>query len=238
MKIAILSLLFSVFFSCGNNTRTPVIPFIFFIPPGVPQISGVIPITDLPLDINLVPDGQSDRIPYKPEFILKYYVTNTEPNFVGYNLTITSAIPSLADTLAGGSVYAENGIQPSFPHLATESSTELSQQKKRRISNRIPPPGLVPFQHCEIYTFTMRAFFNNGVLSNPSASVSACANPFPGKCPIGSSCNPMNCSTSTCSASEKSTCPVGTACNPCLFAGTEGTGCECPVGVSPPGCNP
>lgn len=225
-------------FSCGTNTRTPVIPFIFFIPPGVPQILGIIPITELPIDSSLVIDGQADKIPFKPEFVIKYFVTNTEPNFVGYNLTITSAIPSLADTMSGGSVYTENGIQPSFPHLATEASTEISQLKKRRVSNRIPPPGMVPFQHCEIYTFTMRAYFNNGVLSNPSAPVSACASPYPGKCPVGSSCNPIVCADPNCSAATKQTCPVGTLCNPCLFPASASFGCECPQGSSPPGCNP
>lgn len=211
-------------------------PFIFFTPPGVPQIVGVLPTAEIYLDPSLVIEGQADKTNYKPEFIIKYYVTNVEPNFVGYNLTITSAIPSLTDTL-GGSYYTENGILPSFPHLAIENSTEESQIKKRRIRNRVPPPGMLPFQHCEVYTFTLRAYFSNGVVSNPSTPVSACASLYPNKCPIGSSCNPLSCSNSNCSVTEKSICPVGTNCNPCLY-GDFSSGCECPKGTSPPGCNP
>lgn len=223
---------------CGTNTDTPVIPFIFLVPAGVPQIAGIIPTAEYPIDINLVPDYQADKIPMKPEFIFKYYVTNSEFNFVGYNLSITSATPSLADTLATGSIYMENGILPSFAHLPFEASTELSQMKRRRISNRVPPPGMVPFQHCEMYTFTMRAYLNSGMMSNPSASVSVCASLVPGKCPTDSSCNTTTCRNASCTAAEKTSCPVGTACNPCLITGKEGSGCECPVGTSPPGCNP
>lgn len=222
--------------NCGTNTRTPVIPFLFLTPPGIPQIKGVIPTSEVYLDPSFVIYGQADKVAYKPEFILKYFVTNQEPNFVGYNLTITSAIPTLNDTL-GGSYYTENGVLPSFPHLAIENSTDESQLKKRRIRNRIPAPGLVPFQHCEVYTFTLRAYFNNGVVSNPSIPVSACASLYPNKCPVGSSCNPAICSNNNCSILEKQTCPVGTNCNPCLY-GNFANGCECPQGVSPPGCNP
>jgi hypothetical protein len=235
----VFAIFFLSFFShCGNNTDTPVIPFIFLTPAAVPQIAGIIPTSEYPIDINLIPDYQADTIPFKPEFILKYYVTNSEFNFVGYNLAITSAIPSLADTLNSSGFYLENGILPSFAHLPMEASTELSRMKKRRISNRNPPPGIVPFQHCEMYTFTMRAYLTSGMMSNPSASVSVCASLAPGKCPITSSCNTSTCRNASCSASEKNTCPVGTACNPCLISGKESSGCECPAGTSPPGCNP
>lgn len=224
--------------NCGTNTNTPVIPFIFFAPPGIPQIAGIIPTTEIPIPASLIIDGLGDKAPVKPEFVLKYYVTNTEQNFVGYNLSITSAVPTLADTMAGAAVYTESGILPSFPHLATEANTAKSKIVKRKIANRIPPPGMYPFQHCEVFTFTMRAYLNNGFTSQPSASVAACASPYPYKCPIGSSCNPTACSLSTCTADVKVTCPVGTYCNPCLISGQEGNGCECPAGTSPPGCNP
>ena len=222
--------------NCGNNTNTPVVPLIFFNPPGVPQVAGVIPIYEVPLPDSAVVTGQAEKVPYKPEFVLKYYVTNTEANFVGYNLTITSALPTLADTQLGASVYAENGITPSFPHLAIEASTDADRLKRRKIANRIPPPGIYPFQHCESYTFTLRAVFNNGVISNPSVPVAQCASVYPYKCAVGTSCNPSYCAVATCSASEKKSCPVGTLCNPCKADAM--TGCECASGVSPPGCNP
>jgi hypothetical protein len=232
-------LLFLLFVNtCGSNTNTPVIPFIFFNPPGVPQVAGVIPIYEIPIPSSAVPTGQADKLPYKPQFVLKYFVTNTEQNFVGYNLSITSAQPSLADTQLGASIYAENGITPSFPHTTTEASTDAIREKRRKIANRIPPPGIYPFQHCETYTFTMRAVFNNGVISNPSVPVVGCASVYPGKCPVGTSCNPSYCSVSTCTLAEQKTCSVGTICNPCKVTDFEMTGCECPPGVSPPGCNP
>jgi hypothetical protein len=234
----LLSFIFSLLlFNCGKNTNTPAIPLIFFNPPGIPQVAGIIPIYDVTVDPSLVADNQADKIPYKPEFVIKYYVTNTEQNFAGYNLSITSAVPSLADTQLAGSVYMENGIQPSFPHLAIEASTEATRLVRRRLKNRIPPPGLVPFQHCEIYTFTLRTYFNNGVLSNPSSPVSQCASVYPSKCPVGSSCNPTFCNTSDCSITDKNRCPVGTLCNPCTNS-LANSGCECQAGQAPPGCNP
>ncbi|MCB1143164.1 MAG: hypothetical protein H7A24_10310 [Leptospiraceae bacterium] len=237
--VKFLSLLLALFLvQCGKNTNTPAIPLIFFNPPSVPQIVGVIPIYDYPVESSMVATGQADKIPFKPQFVLKYYVTNTEQNFVGYNLSITSATPSLYDTQLGASIYTENGIVPSFPHLAIEASTEATNLKRRKIANRIPPPGLIPFQHCEVYTFTLRAVFSNGVISNPSFSVSQCASVFPSKCSEGTSCNPTYCATSTCSDAEKVACKVGTLCNPCLYPSLESGGCECPSGVSPPGCNP
>lgn len=235
----ISGILFFLFLHCGSNTSTPVIPFIFFNPPGVPQVAGVIPIYEIPLPPSLVADGQADKVNYKPQFVLKYYVTNTEQNFVGYNLSITSATPSLADTQLGASVYAENGIFPSFPHIAVESSTDSSRIQKRKIENRIPPPGIFPFQHCESYTFTLRAVFTNGVLSNPSVPKATCASVYPSKCPVGTPCNPSACNTSSCTEAQKVSCSVGTLCNPCKLSEAERIGgCECPAGVSPPGCNP
>lgn len=232
--------LFLVFLlnSCGSNTNTPVVPFIFFNPPGVPQISGIIPIYEIPLPSSLVVEGQADKVNFKPQFVLKYYVNNREQNFVGYNLTITSSIPSLADTQLAASIYTENGIQPSFPHTAVEASTEVLNQKRRKIENWIAPPGMFPFQHCEVFTFTLRAVLNNGIISNPSVPIPACASVYPSKCPVGTSCNLADCADSTCSVSQKNACSVGTLCNPCLYPEFEINGCECPAGVSPPGCNP
>jgi hypothetical protein len=223
---------------CGSNTNTPVVPFIFLSGPSVPQIAGIIPIYEETVLSSQVIDGQADKINFKPQFLIKYYVNNREQNFTGYNLSITSAVPSLADTQLGISVYTENGIQPSFPHTAIEASTEESKIKRRKIANRIAPPGVVPFQHCESFTFTLRAVFNSGNISNPSAPIPACASVYPSKCPVGSSCNTTTCANASCTASERKVCSVGTLCNPCNHPDLESSGCECPAGVSPPGCNP
>ncbi|MDX1960428.1 MAG: hypothetical protein SFU98_17800 [Leptospiraceae bacterium] len=238
LRKTIYSFILTFFFSCGVNTSTPSIPFIFFIPPGTPQIVGVIPTSSIPIDPSIFSSLPAEQFPFKPEFIIKYYVTNREQNFIGYNLSITSAIPSLADTQTGAAIYTENGIQPSFPHLATENSTDPTRIKKRKIANRVPAPGVYPFQHCEVYNFTMRAYFNNGVLSGPSVTVPACASLYPSQCTVGTSCNTSICNNASCSVAERQTCFVGTKCNPCLIASAINSGCECPAGTPPPGCNP
>ncbi len=222
------------FFHCGINTDTPTTPFIFLNPINIPQIAGMYPI-DSATSTDFSPVTPTLVSP-KPQFILKYYITNTEQQFVGYNLYITASTPSLAETQLGAA-YLEDGIQPSFPHLVTESSTDSSKIQKKRILNRKPPPGIFPFQKCEVYTFTMRAVFNNGATSNPSAPVYRCASLNPALCEEGTSCNPSACNTSSCTV-DKNSCMVGTLCNPCKVPGKELLGCECPAGTSPPGCNP
>lgn len=228
--------------SCGTNTDTPVVlaPLIFLTNPiNVPQFLGVIPTEEIPTSGPGIADNLGYLNPNRPEYIVKYYVTNTEQQFIGYNLSITSQTPTLIETQAGaaGSVYTENGIQPSFPHLASENSTAKENLKRRKISWRVPPPGIVYFQKCEMYNFTLRAVLSNvPQTSNPSVPVSACASTDPSKCPVGSSCNPTACTDTLCSLSVRATCPVGTLCNPCTIidsaTGKPRAGCECPAGVS------
>ena len=229
------------FISCGINTDTPVVlaPLIFLTNPiNVPQLVGVIPTEEIPTSGPGIADLISSNLnPNRPEYIIKYYVTNTEQQFIGCNLSITSQNPTLSETLAGGgSVYTENGILPSFPHLALENSTAKENLKRRKISWRVPPPGLVYFQKCEMYNFTLRAVLSNvPQTSNPSMAVSACAGTDPSKCPSGSSCNPAACTDPACSVGTRAGCPVGTLCNPCTILDSIGkpkAGCECPEGVS------
>lgn len=240
-KIILASLVF-IFAHCGTNTDTPIVmaPLTFLTNPiNTPQVGGVISTSEY--DIGTAAYISMDQFPLRPEFIIKYFVTNTEQQFIGYNLSITSQTPTVAETQAGvaGSIYTENGIQPSFPHLSTENSTDPANMKRRRINYRIPPPGPLPFQKCEVYRFTLRAVLSNvPQQSNPSFAASACASPNAAKCEIGSSCNPTTCANAACSASDQASCSVGTLCNPCKFASLADRGCECPAGQSPPGCNP
>lgn len=234
--LALLLIAFMNLINCGVNTDTPVIPFIFMNPVGVPQVAGVIPTTEFPV-VNT--QFNIDLSQTKPEFVLKYYVTNTEQQFIGYNLYITASVPSIAETMVGASVYTENGIQPSFAHSPLDASMDKSRIQKRLIANRIPAPGMYPFQKCEIYTFTLRALLNTGLPpSAPSIPVRACASLTPSKCSIGTSCNISACANSACSASDAASCPVGTLCNPCKVPNGDIFGCECRDGESPPGCNP
>ncbi len=227
--------------SCGTNTDTPVVlaPLVFLTNPiNVPQFLGIIPTEEIPTTGSGVGDLIGYINPNRPEYIVKYFVTNTEQQFIGYNLSITAQTPTLIETQAGaaGSVYTENGVQPSFPHLASENSTAKENLKRRKISWRVPPPGIVYFQKCEMYNFTLRAVLSNvPQTSNPSVSISACAGTDPSKCPVGSSCNPSACTDTKCSTTVRATCPVGTLCNPCTILDSGGkpkAGCECPDGVS------
>ncbi|EJO68743.1 LIC11073 family putative lipoprotein [Leptospira kirschneri] len=227
-----------ILFGCGMNTDVAQSPFIFISPVGVPQFLSILAVNEGITDTATKDtDFQSEPNNYKPEFLVRYYVTNAEPQFVGYNLYITTAAPSVAETLTSGNVYLENGVQPSFPHLASEASTSSSKLQTHRVLNQIPPPGVFPFIKCEIYTFTMRALLNSGIFSNPSTPVKMCSSSRPFLCPVGSSCNPAECNNSSCTTAVKQNCPVGTLCNPCTISGSEETGCICPTGVSPPGCN-
>lgn len=241
MKLILIIAFLSICISCGTNTDTPVVlaPLIFLTNPiNVPQFLGVIPTEEIPTTGQGVGDLIGYVNPNRPEYIVKYFVTNTEQQFIGYNLSITSQNPTLAETQGGvsGSIYTENGIQPSFPHLATENSTAKENLKRRKIAWRIPPPGIVYFQKCERYNFTLRAVLSNvPQTSNPSISVSACAGTDPSKCPSGSSCNPSACTDSLCSVTTRAGCLVGTLCNPCTILDLGGkplAGCECPDGIS------
>lgn len=231
-------LLFIIFLgNCGNNTDTPFFPLFFLNPIGSPQVIGVIPGDTFPLPVSNDSVISYEAIPSSPTFTVKYYVTNSEPQFVGYNLYITETDPTLVETRTGSAVYLENGIQPSFKHFVTEASTERAAMVRKHIKYRIPPPGLVPFQKCEIYNFSLRAVLSNGTLSYQSAAVRACASKFPSKCIEGKSCNPPSCNTASCS--DKTACVVGTLCNPCdsTKAIDPDNGCECKDGQFPPGCN-
>ncbi|WP_108974601.1 LIC11073 family putative lipoprotein [Leptospira ryugenii] len=238
----LVALSFLSFFRCGTNTDTPVAPFVFLVPAGVPQILAVIRVNN-----NITDTFQTNLTDFtvnpRPEFLLKYYVTNREPQFVGYNLYITTATPSIIQTISGE--WLEDGVQPSFPHLPFQSSTASQNVITKRIRYQIPPPGTYPFQRCQVYNFTLRSFLNNGIISNPSATVSACAGGYEAEsvntgtpplslCPVGSGCNSATCSVANCSSPLA--CPVGTACNPCLEAGKEALGCPCPSGVKRVGC--
>lgn len=216
----VFSLLFFFVWACGTNTEVSQSPFVFLTPVSTPQI----------FSITAKYDSFDD---HRPEYELKYFVTNQEPQFTGYNLYITFAIPSAGETSTGSNLYLENGVQPSFPQLAVEASTTNSVT--RSIVNFQPYAPVQMFQKCEVYTFTLRALLNTGITSNMSAPVTRCSSIYPDRCNPGMSCNPVACST-TCSAATQSACPVGTVCNPCT-KGNPATGCACPSGETPPGCN-
>ncbi|MDZ4725788.1 MAG: hypothetical protein SH817_06505 [Leptospira sp.] len=240
--IYLIGLSFLSLFQCGTNTDTPVAPFIFLVPAGVPQILTVVAVNN-----NITDNFQTNVTDYtispRPEFLIRYYVTNRESQFLGYNLYVTTATPSIIQTVSGE--WLEDGVQPSFPHLPFQNSTDSRNIITKRIRYQVPPPGTYPFQKCQVYNFTMRAFLANGLISNPSAPVSVCAGGYEAEgagvgiaplslCQVGTGCNSTTCSVANCAS--PASCPVGTACNPCLQAGKEALGCPCPSGVKQIGC--
>ncbi|PNV76467.1 hypothetical protein BES34_002410 [Leptospira inadai serovar Lyme] len=235
-----LSSLILIFYvnTCGTNTEVAQSPFVFITPVSVPQVYSV-QATNPGMDdlFNVVdPLYSINYANYKPNYLLKYYISNLEPQFVGYNLYITSATPSIAETSTGGGLYLENGTQPSFPQLAVQASTKTLTI--HRIKNFIPPPGITSFQKCEVYTFTLRALLNSGVTSNQSTAVSRCSSLQPAtECGSDTSCNPTYCQDPACTPTVQATCSVGTICNPCLYPSLASKGCPCPNGTLPPGCN-
>ncbi|MBM9591887.1 hypothetical protein JWG41_15680 [Leptospira sp. 201903075] len=226
---------FLSFFRCGINTDTPVAPFVFLVPPNVPQLLSVVAVNS-----NITNDYQTDVFNYnldpRPEYIIRYFVTNREPQFLGYNLYITTAFPGVIQTIQGE--WLEDGVQPSFPHLPYEASTESAKIVTKRIRFAVPPPGAEFFQKCQIYNFTLRSMLTGGLISNPSTPVSTCAipnkvNDIQTLCAVGTGCNTTICSNAACTT--PTACALGTACNPCT-KGNNDLACTCPAGASPPGC--
>ncbi|TGN11908.1 LIC11073 family putative lipoprotein [Leptospira ilyithenensis] len=241
--IYLVSFSFLSFFSCGTNTDTPVAPFIFLVPPSVPQILAIVAVNSNITD-NFELDALNFNANPRPEFLVRYYITNREPQFQGYNLYITTATPAIIQTISGE--WLEDGVQPSFPHLPFQNSTDSKNIITKRIRYQIPPPGVYPFQKCQIYNFTLRSFLANGLISNPSASVSNCSGGYEmaaqalgvpplSLCPANTGCN-TNAACAVSGCGTPSACPLGSACNPCLVSGKETLGCPCPSGSKPPGC--
>jgi len=177
-SISGIILVLTGFSACGTNTEVPVYPLLSVIsPPGTPAIISVEPVEVASL---------TDET-YNIEFDLSYYITNSESNFLGYNLYITNqSEPS--DVASSGSPYLPNGVQPSFEHRDTEETTTSTDLIVQRISYQVPPPAPLTFNHCDQYTFRLAAVDIQGVESNQGVPVTACATVQPWLCDISSKC--------------------------------------------------
>lgn len=175
----LLFLFFIFLLQCGTNTNVPVYPIYNLIPIGSTAIVDIQPI-EIPLTENKI------RI----EFDIYYYVTNTEDEFIGYNLYISSSSisPDLAQAGIGINPYLPSGYEPTFYHTKEEASTLSKDIKKKRIPNLKPAPSEIPFQICERYFFRLKAVLRNGISAIPSPEISSCAVPKNLQCPTGSPC--------------------------------------------------
>lgn len=170
-----LLVLFAGFASCGTNTDDPVYPILAFIQPiGAPAITSV-----------SAQEKITDDLDYRIEFDVNYYVTNTEDEFIGYNLYINAAATS-PEERNPGEPYMPSGLEPTFPHSSGEADTTTLMTQ--RVSYKKAPPDLIPFYTCEKYYFQLTALMRNGQQSNPSAQMEGCATVTPSLCPIDSPC--------------------------------------------------
>ncbi|MFN3603839.1 MAG: hypothetical protein ACK4UJ_03890 [Leptonema sp. (in: bacteria)] len=174
-------LVFAIIFIsyCGTNTNVPVYPIYNLIAIASPSIVDIKPI-----------EVQTNDNKIRMEFDIFYYVTNTEDEFIGYNLYITtsSISPDLVQAGIGLNPYLPSGYEPSFYHTKEEASTLFKDIKQKRIPNLKPSPSEIPFQICERYYFRLKAVLRNGIPAIPSAEISSCATPRNLQCPSTSPC--------------------------------------------------
>ena len=128
----------------------------------------------------------------KLKFEIKYFLTNSEENFIGYNLYIGTIPFSLENILAGSksSIYLENGIEPSFSHANAVFSADTQEIQTRVISNKKAAPSPEPFYECLVYYFRLTAYLRGDFESEASSEVQVCASSDPSSCPSSSPCNP------------------------------------------------
>lgn len=176
-KTLFLFLIFAL--KCGTNTNVPVFPIYNLVPIASTSIVDIQPI-----------EIQTNENKIRIEFDIYYYVTNTEDEFIGYNLYISSSSisPDLAQAGIGINPYLPYGYEPTFSHTKEEASVLSKDLKKQRIPNLKPAPSEIPFQICERYYFRLKAVLRNGIPSIPSPEISSCAVSKNLQCPANSPC--------------------------------------------------
>ena len=119
LSLSLSLLAFLALPSCGTNTDRPVYSIFSILSVAAPAIVDVAPV-----DIS---EGLLGTPGYKLRygFDVKYYVTNQEPEFVGYNLYITTTSLSTEAILSGigADPYLPAGYEPTFYHSPSEANT-------------------------------------------------------------------------------------------------------------------
>ena len=171
--------------ACGTNTDRPVYSIFSILSVAAPAIVDVEPV-DISEGLFGTPDY---RLRYG--FKVKYYVSNQEPEFVGYNLYITTTSLSTEAILTGIGTepYLPLGYEPTFQHSPSEANTSSSSLITKQVESLKAPPGEIPFQVCEKYFFRLQAVLLTGIESAPGPQVSSCAFYDSTLCPTSSSCN-------------------------------------------------
>jgi hypothetical protein len=168
--------------ACGTNTEEPVLPvYLIFSSVAAPALVSVTAV-----------ETQQVGEPLRYEFDVRYFVTNSEDGFLGYNLYVDSSQTSAEAAILGitGAPYLPNGVAPSFNHSAEEASTASTDLQTQRVNDFKAAPAPESFQSCELYFFRITAVTRNGIQSNPSPQLQQCAALNAALCPSGSPCNP------------------------------------------------
>ena len=120
--ILLSALILTGLIRCGTNTDRPVYSIFSLLSVAAPAIVDVAPV-----DIS---EGLFGTPGYRLRygFDVKYYVTNQEPEFVGYNLYITTTSLSTEAILTGIGTdpYLPLGYEPTFYHSPSEANTSSS----------------------------------------------------------------------------------------------------------------
>jgi hypothetical protein len=174
--ISIIIISGGILTGCGTNTETPIYPLLAVLTPvGTPVIIAVRPVESI-----LTGD-------YRIQFEIDYYVTNTENEFAGYNLYISSLTES-PDARTSGTPYLPAGIMPSFYHTSSEADTSSESLVTQSVLYANAPPDQINFQLCEKYYFSLAAYSTTGNTSFKSLQKSACAVIDRSLCPVDSIC--------------------------------------------------
>ncbi len=178
LHTVLLWLFSGLFLGCGNNTDVPALA----VPLSYPAAT-----TPSIIAVDFMQSSEGD-----PQFNLEYYVSNEEPDFIGYNLYISTAPSSLRSYLLAtqDGLYLPRGIEPSFSHSGEPASNAPADLKTQTISHRTAPPVPEPFYECQVYYFRFAAYLRGGFRSEASDEVQTCASDNPSSCPSGSPCNP------------------------------------------------
>lgn len=164
--------------ACGVNTNVPAQAIPLSYPAATkPNIESVVFV------------GEGDGF----AFDISYYISNSEADFLGYNLYIKTIPSSVGFFLSGAgqeSRYLPRGIAPSFIHVDDLVSSLPADLKVQRITYRGTPPAAEPFYNCMLYYFRIAAYLRGGFFSEVSPEIATCANANIASCPSNSPCNP------------------------------------------------
>ncbi len=174
------ALLLSPFTHCGMNDQIPALLSPLAYPAATrPEIRAV--------NLRFLPEEEA-----RYQFDIQYFITNTEPDFAGYNLYVSN-LPSSLEGLLGGKKenrYLENRRSPSFSHSDSIASSGSQNLITQRVIYRRAPPSPEPFYQCYVYYFRLTAYLRGGFESEASTEEQVCASNSPVSCPVQTPCNP------------------------------------------------